>query len=241
MTVHSAPHTPDPRLNAHPLPAGLRERLRLDHGWSERFAEGAEREYRRFVYLAAHSGESVTPSQAVDEVWHTHLVFTRDYWGGFQALLPGPLHHDPGTGQAGEDTHFRTQYLRTLELYARTFGEEAPALWWPRPGVPEKAPRPTAAGRRGSASTLLLTLVGGAIIALMGSKVLALGVVVIGVLVFFAHAAAQATPGEPRKNSADGGGSGSCGGGLVGSGGDSCGDSGGGSSCGGGCGGGCGS
>lgn len=234
MTVHSAPHTPDPGLNAYPLPAGLRERLRQEHGWSEAYAEGAEREYRRFVYLAARSGESVTPSGVVDEVWHTHLMFTRDYWGGFQALLPGPLHHDPGTGAAGDEAHFRAQYGRTLELYARAFGEEAPAAWWPRPGRPQRRTRPASA-LLGRTSALLLTLVGGAIVALLGSGGVALMIVGVGLLVFFARASA----GQPRQAHADGGGS--CGGGSDLGGNDGGGGDSGGSSCGGGCGGGCGS
>ncbi|MBZ9750175.1 hypothetical protein K7W42_04790 [Deinococcus sp. HMF7604] len=130
MTAHRAP-TPNPALNTWSLPASLHDRLQREHGWTAPFLSGAEREYRRFVYLATQ-GQGVTPSQSVDEVWHAHILFTRDY-AAFQAVLPAPLHHEPGTGGPGDDDHFREQYARTLAEYALTFGEAAPDTYWPRP------------------------------------------------------------------------------------------------------------
>lgn len=157
MTIQSGRPTPNTSLNIWPLPAGLRARLMREHGWTEAFAAQAETEYRRFVYLAT-LGRSVTPSPAVDEVWHTHLMFTRNYWGGFQALLPAPLHHEPGTDTPGDAARLREQYLETLSLYERTFGEEAPADCWPRPALTEaQAQRPTpAAGLWGWVGAALL-------------------------------------------------------------------------------------
>lgn len=163
MTIHSGRPTPNPDLNTWPLPEGLRARLMREHGWSAAFAEQAETEYRRFVYLAT-LGRAVTPSPAVDEVWHTHLMFTRDYWGGFQALLPAPLHHEPGTDAPGDAARLREQYLDTLALYERTFGEAAPATCWPRPAIPATNPaqRPAPGGLWG-------WVVGAAVLGLGGS------------------------------------------------------------------------
>ena len=161
MTIHSGRPTPNTGLNTWPLPTGLRARLMREHGWSAAFAEQAEAEYRRFVYLAT-LGRAVTPSPAVDEVWHTHLMFTRDYWGGFQALLPAPLHHEPGTDAPGDAARLREQYLDTLALYERTFGEAALATCWPRPVMPTAAParRPAAGGLWGWVGAAVLGLGG---------------------------------------------------------------------------------
>ncbi|MBZ9715817.1 glycine-rich domain-containing protein [Deinococcus multiflagellatus] len=96
MTVHCAP-IPIPKLNAWPLPAGLHARLTCAHGWTPAFLAGVEREYRRFVYLAT-LGQAVTPSQTVDEVWHAHILFTRNY-AALRLVLPAHFHHEPGTGR----------------------------------------------------------------------------------------------------------------------------------------------
>ncbi|MEZ6192343.1 MAG: hypothetical protein R3C45_13785 [Phycisphaerales bacterium] len=40
-------------------------------------------EYRRFCYLAIAAGHTVTPSDEVDQAWHLHLLYTRDYWEDF--------------------------------------------------------------------------------------------------------------------------------------------------------------
>ncbi len=44
-------------------------------------------EYRRFAFLAATAGHPVTPSDAVDQAWHLHLTYSRDYWDRFCPLL----------------------------------------------------------------------------------------------------------------------------------------------------------
>ena len=182
MTFHRAHLTPNPRLNTRPLPPGLRERLRREHGWSELFAAGAEDEYRRFVYLAS-SGQAVTPSPAVDAVWHAHLMFTRDYWGEFQGVLGAPLHHEPGTGAPGDAAHFQAQYLGTLALYARTFGEAPPAAYWPRPQTPDQRAQATRTPRgRTGGGWAALAILGGTALALGLRAVVVLSVLALGLL-----------------------------------------------------------
>jgi hypothetical protein len=52
-------------------------RLARDNGWSEEFAERVVAEYRRFAFLAVAAGHPVSPSDAVDQAWHLHLLYTR--------------------------------------------------------------------------------------------------------------------------------------------------------------------
>lgn len=89
-------------------------------------------EYRRFLIMAAVGGQSITPSQRVDDAWHLHLTYSRDYWERLVPLLGRPLHHEPA-GSAHEHAHYQEQYIRTLMLYRDTFGEDAPQRWWPDP------------------------------------------------------------------------------------------------------------
>lgn len=71
------------RIEAHPFdpghPLGFTRRLARDHGWTLGFARGAVREYGRFCFLALSGAGPVTPSEEVDEVWHLHLAYSRDY------------------------------------------------------------------------------------------------------------------------------------------------------------------
>jgi hypothetical protein len=108
------------------------EKLRHQTGWSRARTARAIAEYRRFVILAVAAGHTVSPSKAVDEVWHLHLTDTRRYWDEFcPKVLGRPLHHDPARGGAGEAADLDWQYKKTLQSYARLFGEAPPRDIWP--------------------------------------------------------------------------------------------------------------
>src|SRR3954470_11509191 len=83
-----------------PNDAAFAGRLARANGWSEAHAGRVIGEYKRFCFLAAVSGHAVTPSDAVDQAWHLHLTWSRDYWGSFcPDVLGRPLHHEPsGSG-----------------------------------------------------------------------------------------------------------------------------------------------
>jgi hypothetical protein len=113
---------------------GFARRLARENAWSERYAECVVAEYRRFVYLAATLPHPATPSDQVDQAWHLHLTYTRDYWEVFcPQVLGQPLHHDPTRGGAVERAKFIDWYARTLAAYRESFGEEPPADIWPAP------------------------------------------------------------------------------------------------------------
>ena len=125
------------RIQAHPLDKEgaefqFSERLAQDNGWPAGFAQRVIDEYRRFVYLACVADEEVTPSDEVDQAWHLHLAYTRDYWEEFcPNVLGRPLHHGPTDGGDAERERYETNYRRTLEMYERTFRERPPSDIWP--------------------------------------------------------------------------------------------------------------
>jgi len=107
-------------------------RLARDNGWSAGFTARTIREYRRFTFLAVAAGHPVTPSDQVDQAWHLHLLYTRNYWDTFcNEALQRPLHHGPTKGGASEREKFNDWYGKTLESYRRFFGEDPPADIWP--------------------------------------------------------------------------------------------------------------
>lgn len=107
-------------------------RLARENRWSVAHAERVVDEYKRFCYLAMTSKAEVTPSDAVDQVWHLHLTYSRDYWQTFcPAVLGADLHHGPTRGGQAERGRFYSQYADTLAAYEATFGEAPPADIWP--------------------------------------------------------------------------------------------------------------
>lgn len=111
-------------------------RLARDHAWSLDHARRAIEEYRRFCFLAIVSPTQMTPSEEVDEVWHQHLTYTRDYWEVWCGEALGrPLHHQPTKGGSGEGARFAAQYAETLARYEERFGPPPEEFW---PGTAER-------------------------------------------------------------------------------------------------------
>src|SRR6266403_1184428 len=109
-------------------------RLARENDWSPGFAGRAIEEYKRFAFLAVVAGHPVSPSDAVDQVWHFHLTYTQNYWKKFCGeILRQPLHHRPTEGGAAEWEKFQDWYTRTLESYREHFETEPPRDIWPEP------------------------------------------------------------------------------------------------------------
>ena len=122
----------------HPDQTGLElpfsKRLAIENGWSRRYALRVIEEYKRFAFLALEAGHPVTPSEAVDQAWHLHLVYTHSYWEDFCGkVLQRPLHHSPTTGGNQEAAKYLDQYEKTLQAYRAFFAEEPLADIWPSP------------------------------------------------------------------------------------------------------------
>ena len=107
-------------------------KLACEQGWSVAKSERVLSEYRRFLFLALEAGHPVSPSRAVDQAWHQHLLDTRSYWQEFcPRVLGQPVHHTPSRGGEEERQRLGECYRRTLASYRAFFGEAPPADLWP--------------------------------------------------------------------------------------------------------------
>jgi hypothetical protein len=105
-------------------------RLARENRWSEAFAARVVDEYKRFAFLAITAGHEVTPSDAVDQAWHLHLAYSRDYWQRFcPEVLGTDLHHGPTAGGGAEQARYFEQYARTLRSYEAAFGPPPADIW----------------------------------------------------------------------------------------------------------------
>ncbi len=137
MSIESLPqdHPDYQRILSHPLDLPdsrltFSQRLARDNGWSDSHTRRVIIEYRRFCFLAVTAGHPVTPSDDVDQAWHLHLTYSRDYWQVFcPEVLGQDLHHGPTSGGKREGMKFRNWYQHTLDSYRESFGEPPSDIW----------------------------------------------------------------------------------------------------------------
>ncbi len=107
------------------------DRLAQENMWSPCYAKRVIEEYKKFMYLAVTYG-NMTPSVDVDEAWHLHMIYTRDYWLRFcKEVLGAPIQHGPTRGGKEEDEKYMIQYAQTLMYYEKIFGEVPIDIWPP--------------------------------------------------------------------------------------------------------------
>jgi hypothetical protein len=107
-------------------------RLARENRWTVAHAERVYREYLKFMYLAATSAQSVTPSDQVDQVWHLHLCYSDSYWRELCGeLMEKKIHHGPTKGGGAENRRYWDQYEATLVRYTEVFEQAPDPDIWP--------------------------------------------------------------------------------------------------------------
>lgn len=112
------------------------KKLASENDWTPEYTLRVIEEYKRFIYIDAVAEHDVTPSDQVDQVWHAHVLHTRDYAKFCQKVLGGKFfHHNPSTGGFSEDEKHADWYAKTLESYQRIFDEAPSDDIWPSAGT----------------------------------------------------------------------------------------------------------
>lgn len=99
-------------------------RVVAETGWNAEQAAVAEQMYRQFLTLCSQrtAGQTLVPPQAADEVWHAHVMHTRQYAADCELLFGEFLHHNPG-----EAEDHQAHYLQTLAFYQSQLGADVMA------------------------------------------------------------------------------------------------------------------
>jgi hypothetical protein len=118
---------------AYPM-SDILTRYRKDTGVSARVAREHERELKRYLALCAtrpRGAPGYPMAGPVDALWHTFLLFTREYADFCEKVAGHFLHHVPA--REGGPAVPATTLLEFLRDYERAYGEPAPNHIWPRP------------------------------------------------------------------------------------------------------------
>ena len=111
-------------------------RYRREEGFPGDVVADHRRELDRFLALsgaALAEGRVYGMMGAIDELWHTFVIFTREYARFCDEVCGRFLHHVPEV--EGEEGGSIEHYLAFLADYEAVFGEAPPAEYWPRPSI----------------------------------------------------------------------------------------------------------
>lgn len=91
-------------------------------------------EYARYMALKATSDRDFeVPSKLVDEVWHLHLQFNRDYEMACRSVFGRLIYHVPGAADNSDASLYSEAYKNTLYRYDLEYGTPLEAFWGAMP------------------------------------------------------------------------------------------------------------
>lgn len=127
------------------------DRYARDYDVTRGTAERHARELRRFLVLCAMNPDRRYGMRGnVDDIWHTFLIYSRDYADFCEKVAGTFIHHVPEEDSDGGDDSRRLEsresYDRTLSDYQTTFGESPPEDIWPRLSLANKVTGSEACG-----------------------------------------------------------------------------------------------
>lgn len=95
-----------------------------DHGVGGDEGLACFESFKQFLVVCATRGEVSAPSESVDDMWHTALLFTRSYREYCETHLGTFIHHEPVEVLADADV-----YSQTRDATASLFGDLDERHW----------------------------------------------------------------------------------------------------------------
>lgn len=85
-------------------------------------------EVKKFLYLCSSSDEVLAPSTEIDKIWHTFILFTKDYRLYCMHFLGKFIDHVPEVNKK-DAPHCENYLLNTITNYKSVFGELNDNVW----------------------------------------------------------------------------------------------------------------
>ncbi|MCZ4279694.1 glycine-rich domain-containing protein-like [Kiloniella laminariae] len=92
--------------------------------WEEEDAKFAINQYRQYLYLIRKYEANISPTLAIDAVWHNHILDTRKYVKDCQVIFGHYLHHFPyfGSRSTEDRRQLEIAFGNTQKLFLEEFG-----------------------------------------------------------------------------------------------------------------------
>ena len=99
---------------------------RSTHRWTYGYATSVFIEYERFLFLRS-TNDQLSPSSDIDDLWHTHILCTKQYELYCMHKFQKIIHHD--ALDSIDQTARINRLKNTLVEYKRVFGEYDTHVW----------------------------------------------------------------------------------------------------------------
>ena len=109
-------------------------RVIKEKGWLREEAEEIVELYKRFLFVQwRHDGKHyLVPTPDIDEIWHAHILYTKEYHEMSQHVFGRYLHHQPEEAMSIADTvnapDLNQGFELTQQLYFKEFAEYIPDI-----------------------------------------------------------------------------------------------------------------
>lgn len=103
-------------------------RVSRENMWTRDYTLRVIEEYKKFLCLG--TVEEVAPSREIDQVWHTHILYTKDYKDVCENILNVKMFHHNPKSEADKGDISKDVYQSTKESYYRVFKQlPDPSIW----------------------------------------------------------------------------------------------------------------
>ncbi len=108
-------------------------RLIKEKGWLKEEALEIIELYKRFLFLEKKYGDrfQLAPTIEIDQVWHAHILYTKEYHHQCLQLFGKYIHHQPEETMSPstlDSKDFDRMFNDTQQLYFKEFGEYIPVV-----------------------------------------------------------------------------------------------------------------
>jgi len=115
------------------IPADIITRCQKDHNYTDQDMIILENELKKFFILSEKKQAIGMYSKDVDNLWHTFILFTKDYAHFCKNYFHHFIHHVPETNRNNDLKDFgktRKNFQTFVKVYEDIFAEEIHPIWF---------------------------------------------------------------------------------------------------------------
>jgi hypothetical protein len=98
-----------------------------EYGWDEKYAQAVLTEYERFMYIKSLDLDT-SPTDPIDQLWHTHILYTELYLSYCKNKFGKFIHHNPDMSL--DQKSRLSRIAKTIKIYSKIYTSIThPEIW----------------------------------------------------------------------------------------------------------------